>query len=124
MEVFAGKGRTARGVIGGMVTAFLLSVLLLLLFAFVQLKLQLDAGAVEVLILVTYGLSCLVGGWYGGKKGARKKFLWGLLVGVLYFLFLFLISGMAEGQMQMEAGSSMLALGICGVCGMLGGMIA
>lgn len=123
-DMSMGKGKMIKSIAVGTVIAYLTSVVLILIFAFVLLKMQLSTGVTEVLILVTYGLSALTGGWYAGRKSEKRKFLSGLTVGVVYFLLLFLISGMAEGQVQPEISSSLAALGLCVAGGMIGGMIS
>lgn len=79
-----------------LIVAYVITVLALFGIAFVMLKLQPDAGTTELLILAVYVLSCFAGGWYAGRRAGQRKFLQGLLVGVLYFAILFLISGMGE----------------------------
>ena len=108
----------------GLVFACLATTAILLILAFVMLKLQPGTGVMETSILVTYALSCLLGGWYCGRKTERRKFLWGALLGVLYFLLLFLISGMGDRAVQSGLLQSLTALVICAGGGMLGGMLA
>ena len=81
-----------------LIVAYVITVLALFGIAFVMLKLQPDAGTTELLILAVYVLSCFAGGWYAGRRAGQRKFLQGLLVGVLYFAVLFLISGMGERE--------------------------
>ena len=71
-----------------------------------------------------WGLSCFAGGWYAGKRAGKRKFLQGLLVGILYFALLFLISGMGEREIQSDLASGGLACLLCAAGGMLGGMLA
>ncbi|MCC8138471.1 MAG: TIGR04086 family membrane protein [Clostridiales bacterium] len=111
-------------VVGALTVSFLATVILLLVFAFLLLKLQLTAGQTEIGILVIYVLSCFAGGWVGGKKANRRKFLWGLLTGVLYFLLLLAISGMGEEALQPELPGTLLSLALCALGGTLGGMLA
>lgn len=124
MEQLRVKGKTAAGMLLGLVFACLATTALLLILAFVMLKLQPGTGVMETSILVTYALSCLLGGWYCGRKTERRKFLWGALLGVLYFLLLFLISGMGDRAVQSGFLQSLTALVICAGGGMLGGMLA
>ena len=124
MDVAAEKGKIWKSVSVGLLTAFFSSAVLLLLSALVLLKLQMNAEYTELLIVAVYVLSCLTGGWLSGKKVVRKKYLWGLLTGILYFLILFVISGMAEGQVQPEMTRTLLAFVFCGAGGMVGGMLA
>ena len=124
MEQLRVKGKTAAGMLLGLVFACLATTAILLILAFVMLKLQPGTGVMETSILVTYALSCLLGGWYCGRKTERRKFLWGALLGVLYFLLLFLISGMGDRAVQSGLLQSLTALVICAGGGMLGGMLA
>lgn len=107
-----------------LIVAYVITVLALFGIAFVMLKLQLDAGTTELLILAVYALSCFAGGWYAGRRAGKRKFLQGLLVGVLYFALLFLISGMGEREIQSDLASGGLACLLCAAGGMLGGMLA
>ena len=107
-----------------LIVAYVITVLALFGIAFVMLKLEPDAGTTELLILAVYVLSCFAGGWYAGRRAGQRKFLQGLLVGVLYFAILFLISGMGEREIQSDLASGGLACLLCAAGGMLGGMLA
>lgn len=124
MEQFRIGGRAAGAVLRGLLLAFLVTVVFLLLIAFVFLKMQPDMGKTEIGILLTYVLSCFAGGWYCGRRMERKKFLWGLLVGVLYFLLLLAVSGMSERSLQSGLLQSLTAFVLCAGGGMFGGMVA
>ncbi len=124
MEHLRVKGKTAVNMLAGLVVSCLATTAILLVLAFVMLKLQPETGVVETAILVTYALACFLGGWYCGRKMERRKFLWGLLLGVLYFLLLFLISGMGDRAVQSGLLQSLTALIICAGGGMLGGMVS
>ena len=107
-----------------LVVAYLITVLALFGISFVMLKLQPDTGTTELLILAVYVLSCFAGGWYAGRRAGQRKFLQGLFVGLLYFVLLFLISGMGEREIQSDLASGGLACLLCAAGGMLGGMLA
>lgn len=124
MEHLRGGGKTAAAILRGLVLACFVTVVILLILAFVMLKLRPDAGKTEIGILLTYVLSCFVGGWYIGRKAEKKKFLWGLLLGALYFLLLFAISAMGERAVQSDLLQSLTALILCAGGGMAGGMLA
>lgn len=108
----------------GLVLSCLATTAILLVLAFVMLKLQPGTGTIETAILVTYAVSCFLGGLYCGRRAEQKKFVWGMLLGVLYFLLLFLISGMGDRTVQSGLVQSLTALAICAGGGMLGGMLA
>ncbi|MCD7813255.1 MAG: TIGR04086 family membrane protein [Lachnospiraceae bacterium] len=124
MEMLRGQRKTIGRAAGALVIAFLTTILLLLGFAFLLLKLQLDAGRTEIGILVIYVLSCFIGGWYCGRKAGQRKFLWGLLTGVLYFLLLLAVSALGEDALQPALTRTVTALVLCAGGGTLGGMLA
>lgn len=124
MEQVYGRGKAVGVLLQGLVLAGVISMAVLLILAFVMLKLQPDTGKIEVGIMVIYGLSCFFGGWYSGRKMGRRKYLWGLAVGLLYFVLLFAVSGMSDKELQPELVHSLTALALCSVGGMLGGMVA
>ncbi len=124
MEQLRMKGKRAAGMLAGLVLSCLATTVILLALAFVMLKLQPETGVIETAILVTYVLSCFIGGWYCGRKAQRRKFAWGMLLGVLYFLLLFLVSGMGDRTVQSGLLQSLTAFAVCAGGGMLGGMAA
>ena len=77
--------------------AYAVTVILLLLLALLLYKLELDEGKISIGIIAVYVLSCFVGGLAAGKASQSRKFIWGLLVGALYFLVLAVVS-IASGQ--------------------------
>lgn len=116
--------KVAAAFLKGLVLAEAVSFSALLLLAFLLLKLQPDTNKIEIGIMVIYVLACFAGGWYCGKKMERKKFLWGMLLGVLYFMLLAAVSGMSDKMIQASLAQGMLAFGLCAAGGMLGGMVA
>ncbi len=124
MEQLRMKRKMASGMLMGLVLSCLATTAILLVLAFVMLKLQPGTGTIETAILVTYAVSCFLGGLYCGRRAEQKKFVWGMLLGVLYFLLLFLISGMGDRTVQSGLVQSLTALAICAGGGMLGGMLA
>ena len=87
----------------------------LILMAFLMEKFQLNGTFVEVGI---------AGGLIAGKKMKRKKFLWGLLLGSLYFLILFAVSAALAGGLPKDLVHIGTTLGICMAAGTLGGMMS
>lgn len=124
MELLQGKGKMAVKILKGLLAACLVTVIALLLLAFVMLKFEAVAGKMELCILLTYVLSCIAGGWYCGRSAQQRKFLWGLLLGIAYFTLLFLFSGMGDRAVQSGLLQSVTAFVLCACGGMLGGMLA
>ena len=59
-----------------------------------------------------------------GKLTGTKKFLWGLLLGVLYFVLLLLISLGVYHTLQAEITNLLTTFLLCAGGGMLGGMVS
>lgn len=101
------------------VTGIMLLVLTLLLY-----KLGLSEGNVNAGIILTYVISTFSGGFVAGKLMKVKKFLWGLLAGVLYFVLLLLISVGVYHSLQGAVANVLTTLALCAGGGMLGGMVS
>lgn len=101
------------------VTAILLIVLSFLLYWF-----QLSPGAVSIGIIVIYIIACLAAGILAGGKAGHHKYLYGLLMGIAYFMVLMVISMIVDkGKIQMNH-NFVTVLCLCSGSGMLGGMIS
>lgn len=118
------QGKTIQIVIKGLITAFLLTVILLVLLAFLMLKLQWETSRLEKLILVVYVLATFAGGWTAGHAAEKRKFLCGCFIGILYFLLLLMVSVMAESGAAVSVAAGAAAFFLCAVGGMFGGMLS
>ena len=73
-------------------------------------------------ILVTYFLSALPGGFvYGGRK-EKNRFLYGIVMGTLYFTIIFFISLVCHPGADIGSKEAAEALICCLFGGMVGGM--
>lgn len=115
------QGKTVKEIGKALGVSFLTTIVFLLLMALAMLKLGLNETIVSKLMLVGYLLAPAVGGFLLGKKQKVNRFLWGLLVGTLYFAAYFLL---AVCTMDVSASEVLwVALPIC-LGGMAGGMIS
>lgn len=104
--------------------SYILTAVLLAILAFLLYKLGLDEKTVSVAIIAIYVAGTLFGGFVTGKKMRNRRFLWGLLMGTLYFLVLALVS-LAVGKGNIQMGTSFFTtLALCAGGGMLGGMVS
>ena len=113
-----------RALAAAQVLAWLITAALLLAMAFVMWKFQPDMGKMQLGIYGLYVLSCLFAGRYTGKRGAHRKFLWGMCSGMLYFGILAAVSVLSKRTVQPDALHRVLAFVFCTAGGMLGGMTA
>ncbi len=100
-------------------SAIFLTILTILLYRF-----RLNESQITLGIYGTYIFSCLLGGFLAGKAMKSRRLFWGLLTGILYFVFLFLMSTLQEQSIETEVPQILKILGICAGSGMLGGILS
>lgn len=108
----------------GLFFAYIITAIILLILSLLMLKLNLPAIVTSVGINLAYIASSLLSGFYVGKKVEQKKFIWGLLMGVIYFVILMLVSLIMNQSSPLPLGNMLTVLVICGMSGMLGGMLS
>lgn len=111
-------------ILEALVFSYIITGLLLLIISFLMLKLELSSVVISGAINVAYIVSALTGGFFIGKMTEQRKFIWGLLVGVLYFVVLMIVSLMMNRTGPLPYGSLFTVFIITGLSGMLGGMIS
>ena len=104
--------------------SYLLTTGLLLLLALLLYRFDLTEKVVSVCIIGIYILVTFLAGFLAGKREGSRKFLWGLLLGGLYFLILIVISLIVNQGMGEVAGNFFTVLILCCGSGMLGGMLS
>ena len=118
------KSNPARAIFTAVFAMFIISGLLLLILALLLYKLELSESVIRVGIVVIYVVSGLFGGFLMGKIMREQKYLWGLAAGVIYFVVLFVASGMVKGGFDIEPVKLATTLILCGASGMAGGMVS
>ncbi|MCI9097338.1 MAG: TIGR04086 family membrane protein [Lachnospiraceae bacterium] len=104
--------------------SYLLTTGLLLLLALLLYRFELTEKVVSVCIIGIYILVTFLAGFLAGKREGSRKFLWGLLLGGLYFLILIVISLSVNQGMGEVGGNFFTVLILCCGSGMLGGMLS
>jgi putative membrane protein (TIGR04086 family) len=108
----------------GLLFSYIITAFILLLLSFLMLKLDLSSTVISGGINFAYIVSTFLGGFFVGRKLEQRKFLWGLVMGVFYFIVLMLISLLMNRVTPLPMGSLFTVLVICGLSGMLGGMVS
>lgn len=111
-------------VIKCMLGAYVLTAGLLLLLAFMLYRFGLSEKVVSVCIIAIYILVTFFAGLLAGKREGKRKYLWGLLMGALYFGILVAVSLVVNKGIEDVAGNMMTVFFLCAGSGMLGGMIS
>ena len=118
------KGTQAIQILKALLASYLVTGILLFVLSLFLYKFEWDEQMVTAGIIVIYVLSTFVGGFILGKLKRVRKFLWGLIIGVLYFVLLFLISFGVYRSFDGNGTNVITALLLCAGGGMLGGMLA
>lgn len=103
---------------------YIITILAIIILSFIMLKCRAAEGVLQIAIIVIYVLVNFLGGLIIGKTLQRQKFLWGLIVGIIYFCLLSLVSFVIHKQFYADVPYAMTVLGICAGSGMLGGMVS
>ncbi|MBR5127663.1 MAG: TIGR04086 family membrane protein [Roseburia sp.] len=107
---------------------YVVSGVLLLALSALLYNFELSEATVKIGVVAIYILSGFVGGFLMGRQMQDKKYLWGIVVGVIYFALLFVLSLLmkvgAGEELTMEFVRILTTLLLCAVSGMAGGMIS
>lgn len=115
---------TAVRMIKSLLAAYIITGVLLLALALLLYKLRLSESAVNVGIIAVYVISCFLGGFLEGKMMKTRRFLWGSLLGLLYFAILAAISLAVSQSFSGSSSHFVTALILCMAGGTLGGMVS
>ena len=110
--------------IKNLLLAYLMTLIILLVLAFLLYKVGLTEKAVSIAMILTYAGSTFLAGFLTGKKKGKMKFLWGLAVGTAYFVILVVLSLIGGRAGAMFGKDFFTTLLLCAGGGMLGGMIS
>lgn len=118
------KADYVKDILVSLFGGYLITFLGIVILAVLLLILQISENMVDIGILVIYVTACLAAGIIVGKRTRNKKFLWGMVSGVMYFLILFIISMLANQSIENVGNDLVTTFCICVGSGTLGGMIS
>lgn len=128
MEKQTGMKKTVREIlmciVKSLLCAYVVTGILLIILTVLLYKVGLNEENVNAGILLIYVISTFSGGFVIGKILGVKKFLWGLVTGIVYFVLLVLISLGIYHAFQGGLTETVTAFLLCAGGGMLGGMIS
>ena len=107
-----------------LLAAYVVTGILLIILALALYKFELNEGAVTAGVTAVYLISTFTGGLVVGKLAKVRRFLWGIVLGILYFALLLLVT---VGIYRTFHGSSteiFVTFALCAGGGMAGGMIS
>ena len=111
-------------VVRTLLITYIISGILMVALAFALYRFRLPESQINLGVNAVYIISCLAGGFISGKVMKSRRFLWGLLTGILYFAALLLMSilknvGLTDSKIHIAT-----VLGMCAGSGMAGGMLS
>ncbi|MCL2254642.1 MAG: TIGR04086 family membrane protein [Lachnospiraceae bacterium] len=104
--------------------AYLLTAGLLLLLALLLYRFGLSEQIVSIAIIAIYIVVTFLSGFIAGRRMGNRKFLWGLLMGGLYFAVLILVSLSVNKGLSGVVNDFVTVFLLCTLSGMLGGMVS
>lgn len=107
-----------------LVCSYAFTLVMLVILAFLLFKLKLSESVINGTIIIIYMAACFLGGFLAGKKMKKRKYAWGLLMGVAYFI-VFMILSLIINKGDVEVSKTILTtMVLCCGGGMLGGMLS
>lgn len=107
-----------------MLMAYILTAGLLLLLAFMLYRFGLSEKVVSICIIAIYIVVTFLAGMLAGKKAGKRRFLWGLAMGITYYMILVIVSMIVNKGTQAVAGNMATVFFLCAGSGMMGGMLS
>lgn len=110
--------------IKSLLASYIVTGILLLVLTFFMYKFELNEKIVSAAIVGIYVVSTLIGGVIIGKLTKSKRYLWGMVLGIIYFVLLLLITLGVYRTLNGDSVSIVTSLILCAGGGMAGGMIS
>lgn len=111
-------------VIRALLSSYILTIVILLLLSLLIYKADISSGVIRIGIILSYIFSTFVGGIVIGKSVGEKKYLWGMGVGILYFLLILIVSIVLNKSNFSGSASIISVFAMCTLGGTLGGMLS
>ena len=103
---------------------YAVTMILLLLLAFALFKMELTETFSKVWLIAVSIISGVLGGFLIGKRAGAQKFLWGFLMGAVYFLILFGVSVILYKGFPNDLLRLCTTMILCVASGTVGGMVS
>lgn len=115
--------KNVTSVFVGLLEMYIFTAILLFGMAVCIYKFDISSQLVSTGIVASYGISCFFGGFLIGKKNKKKRFIWGMLLGILYFGILILVSYGVHHSLQHSISDIIMYFVLCTLTGMVGAII-
>ena len=119
-----GRGEKIMWMLKSLLASYIVTGVLLLVLTFLVYKFELDEQVVVAGIVAIYVVSTFMGGYIIGRLTGVKKFVWGMIIGAVYFVLLYLISYGVYREFNTNGISAITTAILCIGGGTLGGMLS
>lgn len=99
------------------------TLMLLLAVSLLYYKLHISDSKIAVGVVLVYFVTTFIGGFIYGKIKEKNKYLYGIIIGMVYFAVLFAVSMIFKGDGKIWEPAALYALLSCISGGMIGGML-
>ena len=107
-----------------LLAAYVVTGILLIILALALYKFELNEDAVTAGVMAVYLISTFAGGLVVGKLAKVRRFLWGIVLGILYFALLLLVTVGIYRTFHGGSTELLVTFALCAGGGMAGGMIS
>lgn len=104
--------------------SYILTGILLLILAFTLYQFHLKESQIRIGVNAVYIITCLMGGLIMGKSIRQRRFFWGLVLGLLYFLVLLAVSFLLNKGLNGTVSQVLTTMAVCAASGTIGGMLS
>ena len=102
----------------------LTTVAMMLLLSMLFYKVHISDMGIRMGAIATYLVTNFVGGFIFGKVNEKRKYLYGIIIGIIYFVLLVFATIIFGNGKEVFTITSIISLICCTVGGMLGGMLS
>lgn len=113
-----------KALLRSLLLSYLLSGILLLVMSFALYKLKLKEAQINLAVYAVYIIACLAGGILSGRALQTRRFFWGLITGLLYFVVLLAASWLIKQGTPPDTSRMLTVLACCAAGGTVGGMLS
>lgn len=117
-------GKKIGVVVKGLIVSYAVTGVLLAVLAFLVFKFELTESVTDMAIIAIYVIVTFLGAFIIGKKVKEQKFLWGLLLGVLYILIISVVAIAIGHTFNVANTANLTTAALCIGGGLLGGMLS
>ena len=117
------ENKNLISIIKGVTISLIATFILLIIFAAILTYTNIQENTIAPIVIIITAVSLLIGSTIGNRKIQKNGLLNGAMVGLIYILFLYLISSILNGNFSLNLASIIMII-VSIFFGILGGVVA